>query len=1264
MPTGRSLLMIASALIFFSVTLYAQDCSEQREPEAEARGNGPSYKQSLETFCNQINPGSVRIDEEEMADLVRKNEFFAAEAFRTIIHQHFCACRERGKALVRTESPHLETALALARQMKELFDKTVYEKTALAMEQWPLARIEPWLETRRSHMAYEKTLALPQELFTPNKKAVAPLSEALRRFRNLGDPLHTVWALVHVGSTQLNLGKVAEAKRSLEEAQQLAEEIGDYKALALSLQRRAVACLKLDDLPKGRRLFLQSDKLLRRMQNRLFLNHGRVIWGATLFERGHTTEAITTLKEQVADHLKRGEKRAAAGTLRNLACYLAETGTGGGEALAACRKARSIAEETGQHDVKASATQMLGLLEFDSGRLNEGLAHLEEAREFFANRNDLFSVSQIETGIVECLRALGQTDVARKRAEKMLLATQGRGHPQAEYGLRMILARIEGEQCNMASAMRWIAEAEALAAAQGSKTNLLYTCTEICKILVHGHRYAEALTYSEKTASLAKELGHERAVAFCSWQLGVIFRMLRRHELAIRHFEDYLNHPFLHDRKMDRLKVKSLIAACHTALGDLKRAEKEYRTIIDLSPPCTGDTAASTHCASVYNQLGRCLGKQGRTHEAIACYEKALDLLKTWPDDIPSWNTRCNIARTWLGQDRPDLARQAVAGLEQKLDDCLGNPGDLFDSAALLGLLLTRSDRPAEAFEFFETGLDARDRLIAFSSAFTDRSRCLFSEEMNWIHLPVIECCLALHAKRKDPAYLEQAILLDDRIRAQGFLATLAGWGLADEASRSAQRYPEIAKCRSRIVSLSARLKKENDQGAIRTALLHEHETLECLLDKIERTEPRGTGPMGSERLTVDEVKSLLGRDSAFVSFVLDKKSGFVLAANNEGCQIHEIKNPAAFRKDATTLCAFVEKGASGDAARFARVSRRLYRALFEPVEKILHGRSRIVLCPDSSLEKIPFCALVTGKPSGRMGQPLSFSDLPYLVRQYSLARVPSLSALRSLKERSLARTSNPDQAAPKSLLAIGGIPYGKAAANETGSGVNDSIAAIDRPRNELCELPKSRFEIEAIANLFPDRERTKLITGEAACERVLRETGIDRYSFLHFALHAEPDPKAPLFSNVVLHRGNDGDDGRWRAFEICETRINAELVVLSACATNVGEALKGEGSFGLVRSFLHAGADSVLATNWIVWDSFNPAFMSIFYASMLGTEGMARDEALRKAMLAAIDGRLSLDPEAVPGTSRKIGYNPPGTKKRDTAHPHYWAPFVLTGIR
>jgi CHAT domain-containing protein len=188
-----------------------------------------------------------------------------------------------------------------------------------------------------------------------------------------------------------------------------------------------------------------------------------------------------------------------------------------------------------------------------------------------------------------------------------------------------------------------------------------------------------------------------------------------------------------------------------------------------------------------------------------------------------------------------------------------------------------------------------------------------------------------------------------------------------------------------------------------------------------------------------------------------------------------------------------------------------------------------------------------------------------------------------------------------------------------------------------LRPLPFSRTEVQNAAELYKGHAQVYL--GDQATEERAKAIGTD-VRFLHFAVHGLLDEKLPLNSALVLSIPSDSDVGRengfLQAWELYQSvHWDADLVVLSACESGLGQEFQGEGLMGLTRAIHYAGARSVLASLWSVDDRRTEQLMSEFYLHL--KEGKTKDEALRAAQLDLLHSRAG-------------------------ASPFYWAAFTLDG--
>jgi CHAT domain-containing protein len=226
-----------------------------------------------------------------------------------------------------------------------------------------------------------------------------------------------------------------------------------------------------------------------------------------------------------------------------------------------------------------------------------------------------------------------------------------------------------------------------------------------------------------------------------------------------------------------------------------------------------------------------------------------------------------------------------------------------------------------------------------------------------------------------------------------------------------------------------------------------------------------------------------------------------------------------------------------------------------------------------------------------------------------------------------------------------------------------ESVLAVAPAR---AGLQFTQQEATGVAALFP--KNRLLLVGSRATETAFK-TAAGRYDVLHLATHGYFNKFNPLLSGLELEA--DGrEDGRLEVHEILGLRLNARLVVLSACDTALGggyfaEVPAGDDIVGLTRAFLFAGSPSVVASLWAVNDRSTMRLMSGFYSRLLSTEGSRRDggrgfspggEGLN-ANSTGLDADLTDKATALAEAQRDLV----GRGGR-FGHPYFWGAFVLVG--
>jgi CHAT domain-containing protein len=202
-----------------------------------------------------------------------------------------------------------------------------------------------------------------------------------------------------------------------------------------------------------------------------------------------------------------------------------------------------------------------------------------------------------------------------------------------------------------------------------------------------------------------------------------------------------------------------------------------------------------------------------------------------------------------------------------------------------------------------------------------------------------------------------------------------------------------------------------------------------------------------------------------------------------------------------------------------------------------------------------------------------------------------------------------------------------------------------------LAPLPDTRFELQSMANALGADPIRDLFLGEEASRRNVLNTDLSRRRIVAFATHGLLAGDLPGLTQPALALSlprQKGESALLTLEDVVGLKLDADLVVLSACNTAAGDGRGAEALSGLGRGFFYAGSRSLLATHWPVETESARELVTELFARYSRDPTMTRAQALRRAMLALIDG---------PG--RRDGS---GKTEFSYAHPLFWAPYALYG--
>ena len=296
-----------------------------------------------------------------------------------------------------------------------------------------------------------------------------------------------------------------------------------------------------------------------------------------------------------------------------------------------------------------------------------------------------------------------------------------------------------------------------------------------------------------------------------------------------------------------------------------------------------------------------------------------------------------------------------------------------------------------------------------------------------------------------------------------------------------------------------------------------------------------------------------------------------------------------------------------------------LHQFLIQPIADLLpaDANARVIFIPQESLFLVSFPALQD-------------KDGKYLIEKHTILTAPSIQVLElthTLKARRRKREGG-ENSSIKNL---------QSSALIVGNPIMPKIfLQPGQPLEQLPELPEAEQEALNIAKLL---NTTAIVRHSATKANILKKMPTAR--LVHLATHGLLEYGSQSNAGSMEGLGVPGaivlspslnDDGLLSASEIINLRLQAELVVLSACKTGEGR-ISGDGVIGLSRSFISAGVESVVVSLWSVRDVETSKLMRYFYKTLQNNPDKA--SALRQAMLMTM---------------------------KEKPEPLYWAAFTLIG--
>lgn len=464
----------------------------------------------------------------------------------------------------------------------------------------------------------------------------------------------------------------------------------------------------------------------------------------------------------------------------------------------------------------------------------------------------------------------------------------------------------------------------------------------------------------------------------------------------------------------------------------------------------------------------------------------------------------------------------------------------------------------------------------------------------------------------------------------------------------------ELRATEARVANLQA---QNGYVGDAKTALDAQLKTLQTQSDTLEAqllaANPRYAQLVASTAALPDLQKALR-KDEVYLKLVLLGGRGYGILVSQTGAKPYRLdlsREQAASAVRAIRAPFEAEDNLPAfDVAR----SYALFQQLLGPVRSEVLAARHLIYEPDGALISLPVATLVTADPAPLLAGLPAGKEPDYRKVAWLGARLDSslvLSAPSFLQSRAFSPSR-----AKQTFLAFADPASAKAEPRAYASVLKRSGAIAGGNGANICEgtrqallrlpeLPDTADEVRKVGSSFRGSGEDLMIGKSFTDEAVKGRSDLADFKVLYFATHGLlPQPSACLPEPALLTSVGPGadSDGLLDASEILDLKLDADLVVLSACDTGgagsdaadlTGLQGGGEALGGLTRAVIYAGGRALVVSHWSVDSAATVRLMTGLFSSPASSEA----EALQQAQVS-----LQQSP--------------------DWSHPYFWAPFTIVG--
>jgi len=1003
--------------------------------------------------------------------------------------------------------------------------------------------------------------------------------------------------------------------------------------------------------------------------------------GLQLYQQGTAEskrQAISKFEETLKQYREAGDNKGQAFSLLALGKIYSELGEKQ-KALEYYSQSLPLSRAVGDRTGEAVTLNNIGLVYSDLGENQKSLEYYSQSLPLFQAVGDRSLEATTLNNIGNVYSDLGENQKALEYYSQSLSLFRAVGDARGEAATLNSIGNVYSVLGEKQKAQEYYSQSLPLFRAVGDARGEATTLNNIGLIYSALGEKQKAQEYYSQSLPLFRAVGDRSGEAATLANIGLVYSALGENQKALEYYSQSL--PLFQAVSDRTLEARTLnnIGGVYSDLGEKQKALEYYSQSLPLSR-AVGDRSQE---ATTLNNIGLVYSELREKQKALEHYSQSLPLSRAVGDRSQEAHTLNNIglvyselgknqkALEYYSQSLPlsravgDLRGEAVTlasigavyselGDNQKAQEYYSQSLPLFravgdrsgEAVTLSNIAAAKRDRGnlTEALTNIETALKIIEDLRTKISS-PELRTSYFASVQNYYQF-YIDSLMQLHKTNPKSGYDTKAFEASERSRARTLLELLQEANANIREGVSPELLQKERSLQQQLDALEKRrievLSPTNHTPQQETELEQQRQTLfaqyQDIQAQIRTTSPRYAALTQPQPLTLAQIQQqILDDNTILLQYSLGNDRSYLWAVTKTSITSYELPKRADIETTAKKFRdAVTAPSTRNKPNQVAKANDAISQIILQPVAAQL-GQKRLLIVGDGVLNYLPFAALSLPVKSGE-------NRNPPLIVDHEIVLLPSVSTLGILRQ------NYNDRQPPNRTLAILADPVFSAnderVKNSSSATTQQAVEAanpgLSRSRGDKTgqfeRLNFTRKEAQIIQALFPANSRSESLDF-AASRATATNPNLSEYKIIHFATHGFANSDYPELSGIVMslvdEKGN-ALNGFLRITDIFNLKLAADLVVLSACQTGMGQNIQGEGLVGLTRGFMYAGAQRVVVSLWTVDDEGTATLMSSFYQGML-QKGLTPAAALRAAQLEI-------------------------WKQEKWSSPYYWAAFTLQG--